>query len=252
MLKTVDQALKILMMFNKETPYWRTNELADQLSMNKATVYRMLETLRINDFLVKNEKNKTYHLGVAAWELHLMAYDQLNIKEILMEPLQQLFKQTEESVFFTLRKGIQGITMIVIEPQNKVKFSVETGSRAPLYVGASYHSILAYQKPEIIDRIIKQGLQKYTPLTITDPEVLKKVLADVRENGYAMSKGEYTPDTITLAVPIRSSNKEINSSLTVSGPTYRFDQAKQDKVLPLLFETKKKVEQLISRYEVIF
>lgn len=252
MLKTVDQALKILMMFNKETPRWRTNELADQLAMNHATIYRILETLRENNFLVKDERNKTYRLGVAAWELHLMAYDQLNIKEILADPLQQLFEQTEESVFFTLRDGLQGITMLVIEPQHKVKFSVETGSRAPLYVGASYHSILAFQPPEFIDQVISHGLQGFTPLTITDPAELLDVLAEVRGKGYAMTKGEYTPDTITLAVPIESADGKINSSLTVSGPTYRFTKAKQKSVLPELLKTKEKVEQLIKKYEIIF
>nr|WP_090885947.1 IclR family transcriptional regulator [Evansella caseinilytica] len=251
MLKTLDQSLKILLSFTKEKPTWGARELAKQLQLNPTNVYRILATFEKNRFLTKDPETKKYSLGIKLWELGLMAFDGLHISQYIRPILQELMEKTGESVFLTSLDGKEGLTLDVVEPADKVKFSVSVGSRAPLYVGASYRSILAYASEDLIEEVVSGELKAYTPITITSKEVLLNELVLIRKQGWAKSAGEYTRDVIALAVPLFKNGKVIGS-LTLSGPTYRMGEESTEKSLSMLMETRDKVASVIGKYELDF
>ncbi|OUM90089.1 MAG: IclR family transcriptional regulator [Caldibacillus debilis] len=249
MLKTLNAALKVLKMFTREKPVWGGRELANELNMNHTNVYRILETLEKNGFVKKDKVTKKYSLGYAVWELGMIMYDSLHSRDLIRPLLEELRDQTGESVFLIVLDNKEAVTLEVVEPENKVKFSVSAGSRAPLYVGASYRSILAFTSEEFIESVISDGLTKYTDRTMTDPDELRKELKKIRKQGWAISQGEYTEEVIAIAVPLFS-NDEVIGSITVSGPVYRMTEEKIEAYLPLLMETRDKVANTIQRYQL--
>ncbi len=249
MLKTLDLALKVLMMFTREKPVWGGRELANELGLNHTNIYRILETLEKNRFVSKDKVTKKYSLGYATWELGMIMYEGLNVNQLIRPILNRLKDETGESIFLTILDGEEAVTLEVVEPENKVKFSVSAGSRAPLYVGASYRAILAYMPDEFIESIIHSGLKKYTKTTMTDPDQLRAELEKVRERGWAQSQGEYTRDVIAIAVPLFDGD-EIIGSVTVSGPIYRMSDEKIQQYLPLLMETRDEIREVIQKYQL--
>ncbi len=249
MLKTVNLALEVLRMFTKSKPVWGGRELAHEMELNHTNIYRILETLERNGFVSKDPITKQYSLGSVVWELGTVFYDGLNISNLINPILEKLSEKTGESVFLTVLDKGEAVTMIVIEPKNKVKFSVSAGSRAPLYVGASYRSILAYMSEESREKVITGELVKYTGNTMTDSADLRNELSLIRKNGWAESKGEYTPDVVALAVPLLV-DSTIIGSITVAGPSYRMEDEQKSNALPLLHETRDEVVEVITRYKL--
>jgi DNA-binding IclR family transcriptional regulator len=64
-------------------------------------------------------------------------------------------------------------------------------------------------------------LPALTPLTITDPELLKKDLTQVRDLGYAENNGESEPETISVGAPVRDATSRVVAALSVAGPASR-------------------------------
>ncbi|MFP7332990.1 IclR family transcriptional regulator [Shouchella clausii] len=250
MLKTVHQALEILKMFTKEKPVWGGRELSNATGINHTKIYRILETLEAQNFLTKDAETKKYSLGFAVWELGSIMYDQLNVKELIRPSLARLTEKTGESTFLTILDGKEALTLEVVEPANKVKFSVSAGSRAPLYVGASYRSILAYMPDEAIEEVIAGGLKAYTDRTMTSEIELRNELATIRKRGFAISHGEYTEDVIALAMPLFHEGR-IVGSITISGPAYRFNEERFDSCLPLLREAITDISEKMERYQIV-
>ena len=62
--------------------------------------------------------------------------------------------------------------------------------RKPAHCTAEGQAILAFQPPEVIDRVIADGLVAHTPKTITGPERFLKALAAVRQRGCAIEDEE--------------------------------------------------------------
>lgn len=215
------------------------------MDQNYATIYRILKTLHKRDFLTYNSVSKEYSLGIVLWQLGQTMYESLNLEELVRPSLIQLKEETDESVFFTVRRGNKGITLMAEEPAHKVKFSAEIGSSVPLFPGASYRAILAFQSEGFIADLIEEGLPQYTPQTMTSPAALRKELEMIRKEGYARSEGEYTPDVVALAVPIRDYENKVNCSVTLSGPSYRLQKTDQSKAILLLKETALNIEKIL-------
>ncbi|MBY0223704.1 IclR family transcriptional regulator [Sporosarcina aquimarina] len=249
MLKTVNSALAILKMFTREKTVWGGRELAAEMGLNHTNVYRILETLERNGFVSKDPITKQYKLGSAVWELGTIFYENLNVQEMINPHLQKLCDQTGESVFFTVLDGNETLMLTVIEPENKVKFPVTAGSRAPLYVGASYRSILAHLPENKIEDILQGELIKYTENTMTNPDDLRRDLQQIRNNGYAISHNEYTPDVVAMAVPLIIDG-DILGSLTVAGPSYRINKTQQSEFIPLLQQTRDTVQWNMKKYNL--
>lgn len=250
MLKTLTLALDVMKMFTRERPDWGGRELADELGLNHTRIYRVLETLARNNFLHKDPETKRYSLGFAVWELGSIMYEGLNVKQLIRPSLEALRDKTGESIFLTVLDGDEALTLKVVEPENKVKFSVSTGSRAPLYVGASYRSILAYLEEDKINDILQDDkLKSYTANTMTKPMEIIEELEKIRTRGWAISEGEYTADVIAIAAPLFK-NRQIIGSVTVSGPTYRMTDDKIESYLPLLMNTRDEVEHTIEKYQL--
>lgn len=249
MLKTVNLALDVLKMFTREKPVWGGRELAHEMELNHTNIYRILETLERNGFVTKDPVSKQYALGSVVWELGTIFYEGLNISDLINPILERLSEITGESVFLTVLDKGEAVTLTVVEPKNKVKFSVSAGSRAPLYVGASYRSILAYMPDELREKVVTSDLVKYTERTMTDSTTLRNELSLIRKNGWAESEGEYTPDVIAIAVPLLIDH-EIIGSITVAGPSYRMKDGQKDAALPLLYETRSEVVEVITKYNL--
>lgn len=247
MLKTVDLASRLLLKFDRSNRTWTAKGLAAELDQNYASIYRILKTLHRHDFLAYDQATKTYSLGISIWQLGQVVYNSMNLEELIRPSLKKLKELTNESVFFTIRKGFKGVTLLAEEPENKVKFTIETGASVLLFPGASYRSILAYQPEEFVEQLIEQGLPQYTPNTMTDPNKLRKELEKIRVDGYASSEGEYTPEVIAWAAPIRDFENKVNCSVTLSGPTYRLNNMDQNLAIYQLKETALEIERILRQ-----
>lgn len=245
MLKTVDLASQVLLKFNPSQLSWTANELAIELDQNYATIYRILKTLQKRDFLEYDEITKKYSLGISIWQLGQMVYGSMDLEELIRPSLIKLKDLTGESAFFTIRKGDQALTIMAEEPVDKVKFITQIGVSVPLFPGASYRAILAYQTESFIEEIIEGDLQRFTPQTMTQPNRLRKELEKIRVDGYAKSESEYTPDVIAWAVPVRDYKNKVNSSVTLSGPTYRLNNFDENKAIYQLKETALEIERIL-------
>lgn len=252
MLKTVDLTSQLLLKFSRSQQSWSAKALAAELNQNYSTIYRILKTLEKNNFLAYDEASKTYSLGISIWQLGQVVYNSMNLEELIRPSLVKLKNLTGESVFFTIRKGMTGVTLMAEEPENKVKFTAETGASVLLFPGASYRAILAYQPNEFVEDLIDGGLPQYTPNTMTNPKKLRKELEKIRVEGYARSEGEYTPDVVAWAVPIRDFENKVECSVTLSGPTYRVQTLDQNQAIYQLKETALEIERILRRLNYKF
>ena len=70
--------------------------------------------------------------------------------------------------------------------------------------------------------------------TITTRPRLREDLAVVREAGYAVAVDELEIGLTAAAAPIRSAHGDIIASMSISGPTFRLDEARLAETVPML------------------
>ncbi len=119
--------------------------------------------------------------------------------------------------------------------------SLERGRVIPLYAGASGQSMLAFMEPEARDRICEGPLKQFTPYTITDPEKLKLRLAEIRKQGYVITRQEVYIGSLGIAAPVFGKNGQVIGSVSLSGPMQRITRKRKDAIRDELIRTAKKI-----------
>ncbi|MGO0063298.1 IclR family transcriptional regulator [Brevibacillus fluminis] len=247
MLKTLDQALKLLHSFTRERPQWGVRELAAEMQMSHTVAYRMLVTFTRHGLLTQDPETKKYRLGLKVLEYGGIIRDQLNITDIIYPVMKALSDKTGESIFLTWLDGSDGICTEIVESNQSIKYALSVGSRTPLYAGASNKVIMAYMPIDVIKAILEKGLQPKTPHTIANRESLLQNLETIKKAGWAYSQGEYTEDTFGVAMPIFDSSGKPVASLTIAGPTYRMSDEKVPEMVEALRKSIDSIHQFVQQ-----
>lgn len=201
------------------------------MNMSHSIVHRIMTTFEAHGFLLQNKDTRKYELGTKLWEYGSIIRDNLRISDVIFPIMQELSRETGESVFLTWLDYHEGICVEIAESPQKLKYAVTIGHRAPLYAGASNKVIMAFLPEDEQQAIVTKGLKPVTGKTIIKPDKLLEDLERIRVNGWAYSVGEYSDSIFGIALPIFSGRREILASLTLGGPEYRMPN---DKVVPTL------------------
>jgi len=111
------------------------------------------------------------------------------------------------------------------------------GRRAPLYAGACSRIILSFQSEEKINNVLQKPRKKYASGTpVTDKEIHEHIEFG-KTNGYAYSVSELEEGTVSIAVPIFGSNREVEYSISIAGIESLLPKEKIDIFLEGLWST---------------
>jgi DNA-binding IclR family transcriptional regulator len=68
------------------------------------------------------------------------------------------------------------------------------------------------------DSVLSEPLEGFTGRTVTDPDLLRAELEDIRERGYALEQGEFQDGVHAAASPVFAADGEAVAALGVSAP----------------------------------
>ncbi len=226
MNQSLSHGLEILLLFDSARPVFTVLEIADRLHFSQSKTYRLVRALVYYGLLETQNGSGRYSLGMNALRLGLLAQQKFKISVIALPFMKELSRLTKETVLLTSVQGNKAICLERVESEQPIRYSLFTpGASLPLHAGASSKVLLAFLPETNWGPILeREGLQRFTPQTITDRTVLKKELEEIRRQGYAFSDQEVDRDVRAVAAPILNSGGELIAGLTVAGPAYRINK----------------------------
>jgi IclR family pca regulon transcriptional regulator len=91
-------------------------------------------------------------------------------------------------------------------------------------------------------------LYAHTPRTVTDKDELKKVIAQVREQGWAIVDQELEGGLISISAPIRNRHGRIIAAMNISGNAQRTSAKQMVKTfLEPLLDAAARVSSMVAR-----
>jgi DNA-binding IclR family transcriptional regulator len=233
----VERALDVLRLFTtSDTPTLGVTEISQSLDLSKAVVHRILSAFRSKGFIEIDEASHRYRLGAESLYLGLAYLDRIDVRAIAHEAMQGLVADTDETATMSIRVGWNRVYLDQVTPNRDVKMVVQLGRPFPLHTGASSKALLAFLSEHEQKEYLRQHeLVPLTPLTITDPEVLRVELAAIRQRGYAVSTGERDASAAAVAAPVFNRDEHVVAVISVCGPVERFS-SEIDEASRLLLE----------------
>ncbi len=218
-------------------------ELHKKLGLGKSTVHRLVTTLVKRGFLQQNQANQKYYLGPTVLRLGLAAgLRSLDIRSLALPLMEQLRDRTGETITLSLRSNYQRLYVAQIESRYEIRQTVDVGRAYPLYLGGTGKAILAFISEEEQGLILREGIEKSIQQPTQPPHLqvdwpkLRQELREIKQQGYAISRGERIPDAASVAAPIFDHTGNVLAAMSVAGPVTRLTPEKQRGFVGALLE----------------
>ena len=214
----------MLFLFDKEHPEWSVAELSQALGLHRSIVYRILCTFEQRGIVSRSDTGGHYRLGLRLVELANVVLANMDLRQVARPVMERLVRETGEAAFLTVVSEDASVCIEKVDSLQPLRSMLTIGDHSPLHAGASNKLLLAYLPADTVDELIAGGLEPITPRTIADATRLREDLAKIREQGWAYTVGELTPDVAAISVPLRDSNGTVVAALSIAGLASRFSE----------------------------
>jgi DNA-binding IclR family transcriptional regulator len=233
-ITALQRGLRLLQLFS-ESPHGMTaKEVASRSRLPVSTVHRFLANLEGAGFL-NCTGDSVYHLGIACFAIGQAALGQLDIRRVSLPYLQELNRQTRETIHLTVRHGLSAVYVEKLDSPEQLRIHSRIGAAVPLYCSAVGKVMLAYMPDDEREKILPQlGLKRLTPNTVGNLQELQAELYRVRKNGYACDLEENELHIRCVAAPIWDHAGSVNASLSITAPVVRMAVARLRQLAPLI------------------
>lgn len=231
--KSLQKALRILLHLGKYGPEMGVTDLASTMSLNKTTVYRLLNAMERFELVEQNPDNERYRLGLRLHELGTRALESRTLQHEARRFLLEMSHRSHETVSLAVPSPGAIICLDrVNSPHTIITTRTEVGAGFPAHCTAVAKAVLAYLPESEIDAILRNnGLPRFTPSTLVRVQDLKQNLRQVREQGHATDNQELERGLSGVAAPVRTAKDRVIAGMGMAGPTLRFrGQELRDKI----------------------
>lgn len=224
LLQSVQRACRTLMLFAAQQRPLTAREIADGLGINLTTSYHLINTLESEGFLAR-DSSRRLRLGQRIGELSAAFQEMLDPEEVFTEFLDELNMRSGETAYLGMWQDDKVVSVGVREGRGGVRVrGLHLGYAEHAYARALGRALLAHRDDAFVDAYLaRTPLEPLTPRTATDAETIKARLEQVRRDGVAIEREEFTPGVCCVGIPILGPAGTPVAALSVSVPTSRFD-----------------------------
>jgi DNA-binding IclR family transcriptional regulator len=221
-VQSVDRAAAILEMLAHDGESGVT-EIAAQLGVHKSTAFRLIATLERRGLVEQNLERGKYRLGVGILRLAGATTARLDVVQESRPLARSLAVDTGETVNIAVLSEGAALYLDQVAGGSSLQSHNWVGQRIPLHATANGKILLSGLTSEQITAEVGTRLRAYTPATITSLKQLLAQIDDIREVGHAVVVDELERGLTAVAAPLHNVHGDVVASISVSGPTFRFD-----------------------------
>jgi IclR family transcriptional regulator, KDG regulon repressor len=232
-ITALQRGLQLLQLFSESSQGLTAKQVAGRSRLPVSTVHRFLANLEAGGFL--NCTGNVYHLGTACFAIGQAALAQLDIRRVSLPYLQELNRQTRETVHLTMRHGSVAVYVEKLDSTEQLRIYSRIGAAVPLHCTAVGKVMLAYMPEEQRKKISPQlELKRFTPNTVGSLQELEAELRRIKKNGYACDLEEHELHIRCVAAPVWDHAGLVNASLSITAPIVRMSLSRLRQLAPLI------------------
>lgn len=215
-----EQALGILRYLATQARPVPAAVIARSLSLPRSTTYHLLQTLMASGFVAHYPDQRLYGLGLTAYELGSGYVRQAPLQRLAHRPMADLADRCRNSAHLSVLLGRDVIYVIEERAPGRPLLITDVGVRLPAYATASGRAMLAalpHQQVRALypDKDAFGSADDRPPMSLT---ALRRMLVEVRRDGWASEHGEVTAGLASRAVAVLDGNGYPVAAVAVTFP----------------------------------
>lgn len=239
-IQSIERGFAVLLAFDADRVNPTLAELAAATSLSRPAVRRILLTLQRLGYVQGSGGRWSLTPRVLSIGQHYSASH--GIIETAQPHLADLAERTQESASLAALDGVEVVYIARVPVRRIMTVNVSVGTRVPAHATAMGRVLLAWAPDATVDAVIAAGLRAYTDRTVTDEAEFRRVLRQVRQDGWAVVAEELEHGLLSAATPVRDRSGAVVAALASSTSSGRADvDHLRGCVVPTLIRTAQRI-----------
>jgi len=239
--QAIHRALTILEVFVTAGPAVSLAEISTHAGLTVPTAHRMVRALQSRGYVTHDPVTGQYSLGPAVMRLAqvlLLRGEQDQLLALSLPHLEVLRDLTGETVSMHVAVGSSRVCFAELVSPQEVRVAMGVGRVYPIYAGATGKALLSGMTDDAVTAALGGRNDLVLPgnSTVITASRLKRDLAAVRRDGYAISGGDAVAGAAAISTPIFGS-RGLVAAITIAGPASRWTRSAMTAVAPRLLAT---------------
>jgi len=241
-VQSLERGLAVIRSFGPDQPRLTLSEVAREAGITRAAARRFLLTL-VELGYVRSD-GREFSLRPRVLELGYAYLSGMSLPDVAYPHIQELVDKVRESSSVAVLDGDEIVDIARVPAKRIMTVSVPVGTRFRAHASSKGRVLLAdLPGPELERYFGAVHLDRLTSNTVTDPDRLRQILVQVREQGYAIVDQEVEEGIRSVAVPIHDAGGTTIAAMNISAYATRVSvDAVRDDFLPNLLATVQQVE----------
>jgi len=223
-VKSADRTVELLELLSRTSEPLTLSEIQRELCYPKSSLFVLLRTLVARGWVETDRRGTGYSIGVRALLVGTSYLDRDPVIRAATRVLEELRAEVNETVHLARLDGADVVYLASRESAHQLRLTSRVGRRLPAHATSLGKALLAERTDEAIDTILPAELVALTPQTLTDRKALFADLAETRERGYSVERGENTAGLGCFAVAL-DYKSPASEAISCSVPSVRLDDA---------------------------
>ena len=216
-VQSLARGLSVLRTFDGDNTRLSLADIAGRTGLSRAAARRLVLTLQHLGYV--HGAGRDFVLGPSVLELGFGYLDSLNLTELAQPLLEDLARKVNQSSSMAVLDGQSIVYVLRVPGPRLMSVSLGIGARLPAWC-ASMGRVLAagLEEPAREAWLGQCRPVQYTPHTVTSLQGLRRIVDEVRMQGYAYVEQELELGLCSIAVPVRNAEGRIATAINVSMP----------------------------------
>jgi DNA-binding IclR family transcriptional regulator len=201
-VKSADRTIELLELLARTSEPLTLSEIQRELSYPKSSLFVLLRTLVARGWVETDRRGTGYSIGVRALLVGTSYLDRDPVIRAATRVLEDLRAEVNETVHLARLDGSDVVYLASRESAHQLRLTSRVGRRLPAHATSLGKALLAQHTDEEVDGLLPAELAALTPKTLTDRRALFADLAETRERGYSIERGENTAGLGCFAVAL--------------------------------------------------
>ena len=210
----IGRALRMLDAFGPRRRELTLSEIARHAGMPLSTAHRLMHEL-CEWGAIERGDDGLYRIGLRLWEVGSLAPRGPGLREAALPFLEDLSQIIRENVQLAVREGAELVFIERIAGSGAVPVLTRVGGPFALTATGVGLVLLAHAPVDVQEEVLSGPIKRFTRKTVTDPVQLRRMLADVRSNGFSVSDRQVTMDTLSVGAPIHDRHGQVVAAVSL-------------------------------------
>jgi IclR family transcriptional regulator, pca regulon regulatory protein len=246
-VQSLERGLAVITAFSAERPRMTLSEVAKATGFSRAAARRFLLTLQHLGYVTADDRE--FSLAPRTLELGYAYLSSTPFWELAQPHMEALVDRLHESSSISVLDGSEIVYVSRVPTKRIMTVNLSVGSRLPAYPTSMGRVLLASLPDALLEEYLEAvTLAPLTTRTITDRDMLRRQLVEIREQGWALVDQELEEGVRSVAAPLHDARDRVVGALNVSAHAARttLDRLRREFV-PALLDTTAAIDAGLHR-----